>query len=148
MISRRDVVVAGITIIAVVTFAQTSLKPAMHSCVFRWEDLKAEPTKAGARREVFDERTATMDRLECHVTTLNPGEAPHAGHHHPEEELVFIREGTMEIIQNTTTNRVGPGAVIFEASNEYHSLRNVGQTTAMYYVVKLYPPGLVKPKAE
>jgi XRE family transcriptional regulator, regulator of sulfur utilization len=148
MITRRDVAVAGLTALAVVAWAQTTEKPVLKSAVFRWESLTAVPTRVGARREVFDERTATMDRLECHVTTLNPGEAPHAGHQHPEEELVFIREGTIESVQNSTTNRVGPGAVIFEASNEYHSLRNVGQTTATYYVVKFFPPGLVKAKAE
>src|SRR5881397_2582245 len=121
MITRRDLVVAGITALAVVAFAQTE-KPIMKSSVFRWEDLKAEPTKVGARREVFDGRTATLDRLECHVTTLNPGEAPHPGHQHPEEELVFIREGTIESVQNGVTNRVGPGSVIFQASTEWHSL--------------------------
>jgi mannose-6-phosphate isomerase-like protein (cupin superfamily) len=147
MITRRDLVVAGVTALAVVAFAQAE-KPVMKSSVFRWEDLKAEPTKVGARREVFDERTTALDRLECHVTTLNPGEAPHAAHHHPEEELIFIREGTIEAVQNTTTNRVGPGSVLFEASNEWHGLRNVGQTTAAYYVVKWFPPGMLKAKVD
>jgi len=31
--------------------------------------------------------------------------------------------------------RVGPGAVVFNASNEMHSLRNVGDTPATYHVI-------------
>ena len=151
MMTQRDLVVAAVaacaTIVAV-ALADSTGKPVMHSSVFKWEDVKVVPTKVGARRGFFDERTATLDRFECHVTTLNPGEAPHAGHQHPEEELIIIKEGTIEAVQNTTTNIVGPGGIVFEASNEYHSLRNVGQTTATYYVIKWFPPGLLKSKPE
>lgn len=67
---------------------------------------------------------------------------PHAGHRHAPEELVIVKEGSLEAVQNTTTNTAGPGAIIFQASNEYHSLRNVSQTPATYYVIKIVPPGV------
>ena len=150
MITRRDlviaVVVAGATIVAVAV-AQSSGKPVMKSSVFDWNSIKAEPTKVGTRRQFFEAPTATLDQLSCHVTTLNPGEIPHAGHQHPAEELIIVKEGTIEAVQNSVTNRVGPGSIIFEASNEYHSLRNVGQTQASYYVIKWVSPGMLK-KAE
>ena len=147
MITRRDLAVAvGTTCVAIaaVVLADASSKPVMHSSVFDWNSLKAEPKPHGARREVFDARVATLDRLECHVTTLIPGAAPHAAHTHPEEELIIIKEGTLEVVQNTTTNRAEAGAVIFEASNELHGLRNIGSTTATYYVVKWFSPGTLK----
>src|SRR5258708_1149184 len=122
MITRRDIVIAGITALTVIAFAQTTEKPVMKPSLFRSEDFEAEPTKAGARRSVFDAHTATLDQMECHVTTLNPSEAPHAAHQHPEEELIIIREGTLEVVQNATTNRVGPGGIVFQASNEWHGL--------------------------
>jgi quercetin dioxygenase-like cupin family protein len=31
--------------------------------------------------------------------------------------------------------RVGPGSVIFNASNQLHSLRNVGNSAATYHVI-------------
>jgi XRE family transcriptional regulator, regulator of sulfur utilization len=151
MITRRDLIVAAFAAcatIAAVALAQSAGKPLMKSSVFDWDALKAEPKKTGARREVFDARTATLDRLECHVTTLNPGEAPHAAHRHPEEELVIVKEGALETQQNGVTNRAGPGSLIFEASNELHGLRNVGQTTATYYVIKWFSPGMLKDKKE
>src|SRR5215471_10091417 len=151
MLSRRDLAVAIVSAAAttaVVTFAASPSKAVMHSTVFAWEGFKAEPTRTGARRECFDAPTATLDRFAAHVTTLNPGEAPHPGHRHPEEELMIVKEGTLEAVQNDKTLRVGPGGMIFEASNEYHSVRNIGKTQAVYYVIKWVPPGLDTRRAE
>jgi quercetin dioxygenase-like cupin family protein len=120
----------------------------MHASVFSWAGFKAEPTKAGSRRECFDERTATLERLECHVTTLNPGEVPHAAHQHPEEEVIIVKEGVLEAMQNGKTNLVETGGIIFQASNEPHGLRNPGTHQAVYYVIKIYPHDLAKAKAE
>lgn len=149
MISQRDifvgVVAAGLTL-GVVTLAQTR-KPLMRSSVFDWSSIPSKPTKTGARLDVFEAPTATLDQLESHVTTINVGEAPHAPHQHPEEELIVIKEGTIEAMQNGVTKRVGPGSMIFEASNELHGLRNVGQTPATYYVIKWFSPGMLKPKS-
>jgi uncharacterized cupin superfamily protein len=150
MITRRELAIAVLaagTAMAAVVLAQSSAKNIMKSTVFDWNNVKAEPTKVGTRRQFFESPTATLDQLSCHVTTLNPGEMPHAGHTHPAEELIIVKEGTIEAVQNSVTNRVGPGSIIFEAANEYHSLRNVGQTQASYYVVKWFSPGMLK-KAE
>ena len=151
MITRRDLVVAVIAAcatIAVVVLAESTGKSVMHSSVFDWNLLKVEPKPHGARRDVFDSRTATLDRFECHVTTLNPGAAPHEAHKHPEEELIIVKEGMLDAMQNGTTNRAGPGSLIFEASNEQHGLRNTGSVTTTYYVIKFVPPGLLKSKVD
>ena len=148
MITRRNLIVAAAAVATAVTavaLAQPSAKPVMHSTVFSWAGLKVEPTKTGSRRNCFDASTATLERLECHVTTLNPGEVPHTPHHHPEEELIFVKEGSLEAMQNGQTNRVDAGGIIFEASNEPHGLRNPGPGQAVYYVIKFYPHDLKKP---
>jgi len=151
MVTRRDLAIALATAVAttaVVSLAETPVKPVMHSNVFPWEGFKAEPTKTGARRECFDGPTATLGQFAAHVTTLNPGEMPHPGHRHPEEELMIVKEGTLEAVQNDKTVRVGPGGMIFEASNEFHSVKNVGKTQAVYYVIKFVPPGLSTKRPE
>ena len=142
MITPKQFLLAASVIVAAVALAQTAAKPVLHSSVFELDSLKAEPKPSGSRRAVFDSRTATMDQLECHITTLLPGQAPHASHRHPEEELIILKEGTLEVVQNGATNQAQEGAVIFQASNEIHGFRNTGQTTATYYVVKFVPPGL------
>ena len=147
MITRRDFLVAAVAVcatVAIVAFAQTAAKPLMRSRIFQWSEMKVETTKTGERRGVFDAPTPTLERFECHITTLNPGEAPHAAHRHPEEEMMILKEGTLEAVQNNTTNRVEAGGIIFCASNELHGLRNIGTNRATYYVLKWYPHDLAK----
>lgn len=149
MITKRDLIVgtlaACLTSIGF-TFAQSG-KAKLASSVFDWNAIEAKPTKTDARRDFYDAPTATLDRFECHVTTINPGEAPHDPHRHPEEELIIVKEGTIEAMQNGVTKRVGPGSMIFQASNDFHGLRNVGQTPATYHVIKWYTPATPKPKS-
>lgn len=145
MITRRNAIVTVAVLgamAAMFALAQSSPKPVLHASVFNWSDFKAEPTPAGSRRECFDVRTATLDRLECHVTTLNPGQSPHPAHQHPEEEVIIVKEGVLEAMQNGHTNLVTAGGIIFQASNERHGLRNPGTQPAVYYVFKIYPHDL------
>jgi XRE family transcriptional regulator, regulator of sulfur utilization len=147
-ITRRDFLVGLISVsltAAGFALAQSAAeKPIMHSCFFNWADLKPAPTKSGERRAVFDAPTPTLADLECHITTLNPGESPHAPHHHPEEELMIVKEGTLAAIQGDRTNTVTAGGIIFEASNELHGLKNIGTNPATYFVFKIYPHDLKK----
>jgi XRE family transcriptional regulator, regulator of sulfur utilization len=139
MITRKISAVAAATILAIaaaVALAQSNAKSILHSSVFNYSSLPVEKKPTGERRGVFDSPTATLGRLECHISTLNPGEAPHAAHQHPEEEVMILQEGTLEVMQNGQTNRVDAGGIIFCAANEMHGFRNVGTNRAVYYVVK------------
>jgi XRE family transcriptional regulator, regulator of sulfur utilization len=156
MPTRRDLVIAVVASVvagagagagismAAVAVAPSSAPALMRSRIFDSTRIKPEPTKAGERRGVFDAPTATLERFESHVTTLNPGQAPHAAHKHVEEELMIVREGTVEATLNGQPTRVDAGGMIFCASNEMHGLRNVGTTRATYYVVKWFPRDLPK----
>ncbi len=112
----------------------------LQSAVFDWESVKAEPTKVGAVRHFFRAKTATLDELELHVTTLNPGETSHAPHRHANEELVIVKEGTVEALVGGEWKKAGPGSVIFNASNQLHGLRNVGSVPATYHVINWGSP--------
>jgi mannose-6-phosphate isomerase-like protein (cupin superfamily) len=109
--------------------------PVMQSAVFDWNAVPAKQTNVGSVRQFFKAPTATLDMLELHVTTLNPGEASHPPHQHPNEELVIVKEGTVEALVNGAWKRAGPGFVIFNASNQLHGLRNVGSAPATYHVI-------------
>jgi quercetin dioxygenase-like cupin family protein len=150
-ILRRDIVVAliaiGVTLCGVAAFAHTDTN-VMQSSVFDWSTIPEKKTDVGSVRQFFRTPTATLDELECHVTTLNPGQASHPPHKHPNEELVIVREGTVEVLSNGEWKRVGPGSVIFNASNQLHALRNVGAGPATYHVVNWTSPGMLKKKAD
>jgi uncharacterized cupin superfamily protein len=112
----------------------------MESRVIDWNSLVATPTRTGQRRAVFDAPTGTLDRLHGHITTLNPGENTGPLHRHPQEELVIIKEGTMEINIDGRKQVVGPGSIVFFDVNENENMTNVGQTPATYLVLQWYTP--------
>lgn len=144
-ITRRDGLVAAVAVLVTLagwTLAAPVSRAILHSAVFQWADLKPHPTKVGMSRSVVDAPTPGLADLEIHVTTLNTGQSPHPPHHHVAEELMILREGTLEAMQQGRTNIVQAGGIIFEASNEEHGLRNIGTNPATYYVIKFLPPGV------
>jgi quercetin dioxygenase-like cupin family protein len=115
--------------------AVDAAKPLIGESVYDWTKLTPVKTPIGISRTVVQGPTATLEELEMHVTTLNPGIASHPPHKHPNEELVLMDTGTVEALVNGEWKRLGPGSIIFNASNVMHALRNVGTTPAQYHVI-------------
>src|SRR5579859_2953093 len=137
MFSKRDwaicLMTAGATLGA--WAAVDAAKPLIGSSVYDWNSLQAHKTAVGESRSIVRGPTATLDELEMHVTTLNPGQMPHPPHKHPNEELIILDKGTVEALENGEWKKLGPGSVIFNASNVLHGLRNPGDTPAQYHVI-------------
>ena len=144
MIKKRDLLIALVSVVAtlsVVAVTGRTQATVMQSTAFDWNSIAAKQTDVGSVRQFFKTPTVTLDELECHVTTLNPGLQSHPPHKHPNEELVIVREGTVEVLSNGEWKKVGPGSVIFNASNQLHALKNVGTTPAVYHVINWKSPG-------
>jgi len=106
------------------------------STTFDWTKLEAQPIDVGTRRSVMRSPTPTLDELEIHITTLNPGAVSHPPHQHPEEELLIVKEGTVEKLQNGKPNKLRPGSIIFHSSNDLHHIRNIVATPTTYHVIQ------------
>jgi quercetin dioxygenase-like cupin family protein len=135
MITRRDMTVALVSIgatLAATAFAQSNI---MGSRAVDWGAVPVSQDGTHSVRHFFKAPTATLAELEVHVTSLPAGEMSHPAHKHHNEELVIVKEGTVEVLVNGRLQRVGPGSVIFNASNQMHSLRNVGNSAAVYHVI-------------
>jgi quercetin dioxygenase-like cupin family protein len=111
--------------------------PTRPSGVFDWEKLSVQPTKTGERRDVLKGSTVTMQSLTCHATTVNAGDASHAAHRHPDDEIVIVKEGALEVTINGQSQRAGAGSVLFFGSNDLHGMRNAGNTRVTYYVIRM-----------
>jgi quercetin dioxygenase-like cupin family protein len=135
VLTRRDIAVAAIAISTTVCAVAVAKQKTQGSTIFGWDSITATATSSGAVRQFFRGPTATLDNLDIHVTTLNPGQASHPPHQHANEELVIVKEGTLDVFINGQWQRTGPGSVIFIASNELHGVRNPGPGPAMYHVV-------------
>ena len=125
---------------ALVTLAAMAPANKMSSAVITWDEIQSriKPTKTGQRRDVFDAPTQTLDRFHCHITTLNPGENTGPLHRHPQEEIVIIKEGTLEINIDGRKQVAGAGSMVFYAANENENMTNIGKTPAIYYVLQWY----------
>ena len=132
--SRRDISLFIPLFMAAKGGAQNAALP---SKTYSFDQLPVEPNGAGHLRKVLDGETHSGVRIELHETELPPGGAPHPPHHHVKEEMILIREGTMEVTIAGRSARLGPGSVAYVASNEEHGWRNVGSTRAHYFVLAI-----------
>ena len=143
MITRRDLAAAlfaaAITL-ACVSTAQEA-RTLLDSTAWQWADLHPKKTDVGQLRAVVRAPTRTLDELEMHVTTLNPHTASHKPHTHPNEEMVIVREGTLQAHVNGKEIVVPAGGALFFASMQPHAVQNIGDTPATYYVINWASPG-------
>ncbi|MDB6113923.1 MAG: hypothetical protein JWQ62_868 [Lacunisphaera sp.] len=110
------------------------------SDVYVWDKLPVIPNAKGARRAVLDGPTTTLDKLHCHITTLNAGEKSGEPSLHLQEEIIIVKEGTLEAVSDGVARVAPAGSVIFFAAHSVTYMRNVGTTPATYTVVYYYTP--------
>jgi quercetin dioxygenase-like cupin family protein len=146
--NRRDVCVALSAIAAVGGFSLSANAESAsdvekgaalsHSETFPYEQLPVTNLpNGGTMRRVISGVLVTGEYIEVHESMLPPGKMPHPPHRHRNSEILFIREGELEFLNNGRPERVGPGGVVFTASNILHGLRNIGDTPATYFVIAI-----------
>ena len=131
LMTRRDLTLLSAGLLA--TAAKAQKLAVLPSKAYRFEDLVVK----GNSRPVFDGVTHTGFHLEFHETELAPGASPHPPHRHEHDEMIMIREGTIEVTIEGHVSVIGPGSVIYAASNDLHGMKNIGATKAQYFVTAL-----------
>lgn len=114
--------------------------PKLASDLFAWEKLPVATLPTGVRRAVFDGPTTTLDKIHCHISTLNPGQRSGEPRKHLQEEVIIVKEGTLEANFDGVAKTGGPGSVIFFAAGATTFLRNAGDTPVTYVVIYYYTP--------
>jgi len=153
--NRRELVVAlssfaalgGIASLAHAQENKSSAQPSSNaekdrvldqSQTFAYDELPVTNLpNGGTMRRVISGVLPTGEFIEVHQSVLPAGKAPHPPHRHRNSEVLFISEGKLEFLNNGKPEPVGPGGVVFIASNVLHGLRNVGTTPASYFVMAI-----------
>lgn len=118
---------------------QMEQEPSLPTAMYPFDRLPVHTSSTAVTRAVLKGKLSTGESVEVHETMLPPDAAPHPPHRHAHSEMWLIREGTVEIMVNDRTTRLGPGSVGFVRSNDEHGIKNVGLVPAMYFVVAVGP---------
>ena len=111
--------------------------PVLKTMAYRYNELKTAGTDRNVRRSLFTAKTHTGFKMESHMSDLAPGESNHPPHQHLREEMMLVREGTMQLTIKGVPYKLGPGDVGLIGSNEIHNATNVGNTIAKYFIVNI-----------
>jgi quercetin dioxygenase-like cupin family protein len=104
---------------------------------YPFQELKPRPSEHMKTYPILSGNTHSGFNLDLHETELAPGAAPHPPHSHAHEEMLFVREGEVELSLNGRTTLLGPGSCAYLASNDLHGYRNPGTLPAKYFVLAL-----------
>jgi len=139
MMSRRRAIPVASSLLAaaIVVIRVHGAQATLPSGIFSYDELKVQKNSTTEIRQMFTGGTHSGYRIDLHETALAAGQMPHAPHRHVHEELVLVREGTLEVTVGTKPSRVGPGSAVYVASNEEHGWKNVGTSPAKYFVMAL-----------
>jgi quercetin dioxygenase-like cupin family protein len=90
----------------------------------------------GAWRRHLRGNTAGLKDVALSLFTLDPGQAPHPPHQHPEEELMILVSGSGVWHLGDKDRPARAGVVVYAAPGTLHGLRNTGSGPLDYYVLK------------
>jgi mannose-6-phosphate isomerase-like protein (cupin superfamily) len=134
-VSRRDLSLLLPALLAASAEGEVEVLP---SKAYLWDSLPVHknPATGMESRNVFKGALHTGAVVGLHLSSLPPGQMPHPPHHHVNEEMMLVREGTLDATVSGHTTRIGPGSVFYVASNEEHGIKNAGDIMAQYFVIE------------
>ena len=145
---RRAMWVLGVAALVMSGYAagRAQQKAIDSSVVSAAQSTLAENAAWGRFHAYYEGATPGTAAMLFGTAEVNPGFENHPPHKHADEEVLCLKEGTLEAYEDGQTTRVGPGSVLFFASNHLHGVKNVGTTPATYFIVKWNSPGMLKKK--
>lgn len=88
-------------------------------------------------------QTHALADLSCHTSALQPGVSPHAPHQHPEEEILLVLQGEVEIwLPGIEGPPLGArqvlrrGELVYYPAGFYHTLTAMGTAPAQYLMLR------------
>ena len=109
---------------------------AINSGVYKWADAPITKKAGSEQRILLEGFTVDFRRFKIHATTLPAHQAPHPAHHHPDEELIIIKEGQLTVTIAGKTKTLGAGSIALMMPGDEHGFDNKSDAPATYYVMR------------
>jgi len=130
-------------------------RPRLHSGAFNPPaSLRADSETGWTPHVFFAGGLPDLEFLGCHTSVLAPGACPHPPHHHPEEEILTLIEGEIELVlpdlsraEGGPRHRLLPGGFAYYPAHFAHTLIATGSRPARYVMLRWrgWPSGLRPP---
>ncbi|HEY5331074.1 MAG TPA: cupin domain-containing protein [Acidobacteriaceae bacterium] len=106
------------------------------SKIFRFAEMPVRKmANGGESRDVMRGRLPTGEAVALHESMQVAGMAPNPMHRIEHTEIIMVQQGTMEFKFEDNIERGGPGTVFYVAKGTLHSVRNIGDGPAKYFIV-------------
>ncbi len=120
-------------LLSLIGIAQPALIPAD---VYRWETAPSVKNTHSQQRVLLEGATPAFSHLKVHATTVPPGQTPHPGHAHADEELIIVKAGELTVTIAGKTETLGAGSIALILPDDEHSFANQGGRPVTYYVMR------------
>ena len=116
-------------------FAQTLVEiPAQ---IIHWDSLTTKNENGRTKRMLLEGSTTHLKYFRVHATTVEAGIAPNPPHPNKDaDELFIIKEGKIKVTIGDKSKVIETGGVVVVLADEVHSIENVGDKPATYYVLR------------
>lgn len=101
-------------------------------------ESQATPSKENGQdvHIFFDGATPQLRSMTAGNLRLMPGMSPHPPHQHPEEEILFITEGSGVVTIEGKPYKVSPGSAMYCEADKLHGITNTGSKPLLFYFCK------------
>jgi quercetin dioxygenase-like cupin family protein len=108
------------------------------SRVLRFTDLPARKNPNGSEsRNALQGQLPTGEQVALHESVQPAGTPPNPAHRIEHTEIICVREGALEFQHDGMTGHASAGDVLLVAKGTMHSVRNVGNGPAAYFVLAI-----------
>jgi (S)-ureidoglycine aminohydrolase len=114
--------------------------------VYAWKDAPVEKTDAGSKRLIAKGSATDFASMEVAATTLNPGKGEAGMVDVNLEEMIFIKDGSLQIAINGAAKTVGRGSVAVILPGDRFSVTNTANGEMTFYTLRYQSKKPVDPE--
>lgn len=129
-----------ISLLVFIIIISVAAKKVLVSDVYNWEKLEVKKIASGEVRDYFSSPAKTLKNFQIKGVTLFPGKTLKSYQVEKEtDELIIVKEGTIEVRINDKTEILGDGSLVVALSGDKVSIKEMKNSNAVFYSIQFKP---------